>query len=83
MANGVQRFQKRGGQFNPILREVGQQDIDAATALAIHTSATLRRRAPQAPNNRFIGANTTSGFPAGGQRIRGGTSNPIRNSKFV
>lgn len=79
----VKRFQHRGGQFNPIVREVGQQDIDAATELAIHTASTLRRRAPQAPTNRFIGANTTTGFPAGGQRIRGGTSNPIRNSKFV
>ncbi len=84
MANGVKRFQKHGGQFIPIVREVGQEDIDARTALAIHTSATLRRAAPQAPNNRFIGANSTSGVrAAGSQPLRGGTSNPISNSKFV
>jgi len=79
----AKRFQPRGGQFNPIVREVGQQDVDAAKELAIHTSATLRRRAPQMPQNRFIGANSTSGYRVGGQSIRGGTSNPISNSKFV
>jgi hypothetical protein len=83
MANGVKRFQTHGRQFQPIQREVGGPELEARALLSLHARATAARHAPQAPNNHFIKTGA-SGIPAGGsQRIRGGTSNPVSNSKFI
>ncbi len=83
MANGVKRFQSHGAQFRPIVREVGEPEVTAATVLSIHARATASRKAPQAPNNRFVTTALAGVRQAAKVALRGGTSNPIRNDKFV
>lgn len=77
------RFQVRGRTLRPIVREIEQADVNAATELSIHTRAGVRP-VSQVAANHFVGANGTSGTPMGGMRIRGGYFAPqIKSSKFV
>lgn len=78
----AKRFQTHGGQFNRIEREVGQPELTARAELSLHARFTARRKAPQAPNNRFI-STSLAGARVGGQPTRGGSINPVSNLKFV
>lgn len=81
---GVTRFQPSTAQIRSIPREEYSEDRNARAFLGIHVRATAKRKAPQAPFNSGVlvpvlaGSKLASKVP-----IRGGTSNPISNTKFV
>lgn len=81
---GVTRFQPTGAQIRAIPREEYSDDRNARSELGIHVRATAKRKAPQAPYNNGIAVPALAGSKLGSKvPIKGGTSNPLNNTKFV